>query len=283
MLSTTSGSRVLSVMAPLLGSVPTSVRRAGDGGSAVPAGAEDLQGVADLGVAVRRGDRAGPLLHRRTLDLHGRAAGAADQVVVVGGAAPAVDALAGLGAQRVDLAGVGEGLQGPVDRRQTDLLAALAEQGVDVLGAAEVVEGLQRRGDRPPLPGRPARTPVSVLVIVLPVDRVAVAVVDVVDVVAVGSTATWPQAGPWSWGCWSVSSWSGGSTSRKGARSRARWRSHAPIGQVATKPASESSTIVGPGRDGGPLGGERRDHQAAHRGGGAEQPSRRPASCGTSG
>ena len=80
--------------------------------SAGAAGAEDLEGVADVGVAVGGGDGAGPLLHGRALDLDGGAAGAADQVVVVGGAAAAVDALAGLGAQRVDLAGVGQRLQG---------------------------------------------------------------------------------------------------------------------------------------------------------------------------
>ena len=83
-----------------------------------------------------------------------RAAGAADQVVVVRAAAPAVEGLAVLGAQHVDLAGVGERLQRPVDRRQPDVLAARAEQVVDLLGAAEVLEGRERRGHRPPLPGR---------------------------------------------------------------------------------------------------------------------------------
>ena len=48
------------------------------------------------------------------------AAAAADQVVVVRVGAAPVDRLAVLGAQHVDLAGVGEPLQGPVDRGQPD-------------------------------------------------------------------------------------------------------------------------------------------------------------------
>ena len=65
----------------------------------------------------------------------------------VSGAAP-VDRLAVLVAQHVDLAGVGEPLQGAVDRRQADRLAAAGEQLVDLLGGAEVVE-------RTPAPRRP--------------------------------------------------------------------------------------------------------------------------------
>ena len=48
-----------------------------------------------------RGDRPGPALDGRTLDLDGPAAAAADQVVVMGVGAAAVDRLAVLGAQRV--------------------------------------------------------------------------------------------------------------------------------------------------------------------------------------
>src|ERR1700712_1778187 len=68
-------------------------------GSAGAAGTEDLQSVTDLGVPVRCCDRPGPLLHGRSLDLDGCSAGAADEVVVMGVAAAAVDALAGLRAQ----------------------------------------------------------------------------------------------------------------------------------------------------------------------------------------
>ena len=59
----------------------------------------------DVGEAVLGGDRAGPALDGRALDLDGRAALAADEVVVVRVGAAAVDRLAVLGAQHVDLAG----------------------------------------------------------------------------------------------------------------------------------------------------------------------------------
>ena len=68
--------------------------------------------------------------------------------------AAAVDRLAVLGAEQVDLAGLGEPLQGPVDGGQPDRLAALPEQVVDLLGGAEVVEGVEHLGDGPALPGR---------------------------------------------------------------------------------------------------------------------------------
>ena len=72
------------------------------------AGPEDLQRVADVGEAVLGGDGAGPALDRRALDLDGRPAGAADEVVVVRVGAAAPDGLAVLVAQHVDLAGVGQ-------------------------------------------------------------------------------------------------------------------------------------------------------------------------------
>ena len=96
----------------------------------------------------------GPALDGRALHLDGGAAGAADQVVVVRVGAAAVDRLAVLGAQQVDLAGLGQPLQGPVDRGQADGLAASPEQLVDLLRGAEVGEGAQGLDDRAPLPGR---------------------------------------------------------------------------------------------------------------------------------
>ena len=53
--------------------------------SAVRAGAEDLQVVADLAEAVLGGDGVGPALHGRAGDLDGPTAAAADQMVVVPG------------------------------------------------------------------------------------------------------------------------------------------------------------------------------------------------------
>jgi len=69
---------------------------------AVAADAKDLDGVADFGEAVFAGHSGGPRLDIAAMDLDGRAARSADQVVmVVFGAAP-VHRLAGVGAQRVD-------------------------------------------------------------------------------------------------------------------------------------------------------------------------------------
>ena len=160
----------------------------------------------DVGEAVLRGDPCGPALDRRVLDLDGAPAGAADQVVVVRAAAAPVDRLAVVGAQHVDLAVVGQGLQAAVDGGQPDRVAARRAAGVQVLGAAEVVELVEElrgtavrcrvgrraspRSARAVMPHRSWRRAVgvraSVLVVVdaALVRRVPVAVVDVVDVVA---------------------------------------------------------------------------------------------------
>src|SRR5688500_7205010 len=82
------------------------------------AGTEDLERVADVGVAVLGRDRARPPLDGRALDLDGRPARTAHQVVVVRVGAAAPDRLTVLVAQHVDLAGVGERGQRAVDRRE---------------------------------------------------------------------------------------------------------------------------------------------------------------------
>ena len=94
-------------------------------GPALRTGADDLQGVADVGEAVLTGDPVGPRLDRRPGDLDGAAAHPADQVVVVLGAAAAVERLAGVGADRVQLAVVGQRLDGAVDRRQPHPVAGV--------------------------------------------------------------------------------------------------------------------------------------------------------------
>jgi len=61
--------------------------------------------------------------------------------------APPVRRLAVGRAQYVDLAGVGERLQSPVNRGQADGLARAAELLVDLLGGPEVVEIVERGRD----------------------------------------------------------------------------------------------------------------------------------------
>jgi hypothetical protein len=100
------------------------------------------------------GDRVCPVLNSRTLDLDGAPAGSAHQVVVVPPAAPAIERLAVVHAQDVDLAGVGKALQRAVDRRQPDAVASAADHAVDLLRAAEAVQLGQGRAHGQPLPGR---------------------------------------------------------------------------------------------------------------------------------
>src|SRR4051812_14473815 len=99
-------------------------------------------------------DLVGPALDRRTLDLDGAAAVAADQVVVMAlGAAP-VRRFAVSGPEYVDLPRVGQRLEGPVDSGQADGLTGGPELLVDLLGGPEVVEILERRRYRRTLTGR---------------------------------------------------------------------------------------------------------------------------------
>src|SRR5690606_21496717 len=133
--------------APGGGSLPLRgpLRAGGPGRRALRAGTEDLHGVRDPGEAVLGADVLRPLLHRGPLHLHGLAAAAADQVVVVAfGCAGAVDRLAVVRAQHVDLTGVVQVLQRPVDGGQPDLGSLGAQVRIEVLSAAEsgaVVEG----------------------------------------------------------------------------------------------------------------------------------------------
>src|SRR5699024_9160689 len=108
---------VLSVMPPMVADRAT--RR---GSAAGRAEAEDLDGVVDLAEAVLGGRPLRPRLDGGALDLLDPAAGPAHQVVVVPGAAPAVEQLAVLVAQGVELVLVGEDLQVAVDGGQADRL-----------------------------------------------------------------------------------------------------------------------------------------------------------------
>src|SRR5215471_2213476 len=110
-------------------------------GGAVVAGAEDLDRVGDVCEAVRTGGRLGPALDVRAGHLHRRAAGPADQVVMVlAAAAGPVDLLA-VGGQHVGLGRPGHRGQRPVHRGQADPAARRAQPGVQVLGADEGAGG----------------------------------------------------------------------------------------------------------------------------------------------
>ncbi len=76
-------------------------------------------------------------------------------MVVVAGAAGAVDRLALGGAQHVDGAVGRHGLQRAVDRGQAHLLAGVAQQRVQLLRGAELVDVGEHRRHRGALPGGP--------------------------------------------------------------------------------------------------------------------------------
>src|SRR6185312_7809952 len=121
--------------------VVPSARRRVDLRRTLAAQPEDLDGVREVGEAVPLRDGLRPRLDRGSLDLDGRAAPPAHQVVVVLGArAPPVDGLARVGAEHVDLAAVGQRLQGAVHGGEADAVAAAAQLLVDLLGGAEVVD-----------------------------------------------------------------------------------------------------------------------------------------------
>lgn len=95
-----------------------------------------------------------PALHRLALDLDASAAAPAGQMVVVGvGPAPPVPDFAAGVADRVELAGLGQRLQMPVDSGEPDLLAARPELGVDLLRAGEAGQPAQHGGHSLGLPG----------------------------------------------------------------------------------------------------------------------------------
>src|SRR5260370_22710336 len=109
--------------------------------------------MAGVGEAVLAGHLGGPRLNVTALDLDSRAAGTADQMVMVVFGATPVHRLAGVGAQCVDEPVGGHRLQCAIHRGQTDALATAAQFVVQLLGGPELVEVLQQRRDRCALPG----------------------------------------------------------------------------------------------------------------------------------
>src|SRR5450756_2938796 len=99
-------------------------------------------------------DPRGPGLDARSVDLHGRAARPADQVVVVlATLAPTVEGLALAGSDHIDLVRLGERLQRAVDRGEPDRVPVRPKVLMQLLSAAEVVERDQRLGHRGALTG----------------------------------------------------------------------------------------------------------------------------------
>ena len=216
-----------------------------------PAQVPTISSVWDVGEAVRGGDRGGPSLHRRTLDLDRRATGAADQVMVVGVGAAAVDRLAVLVAQDVDQAVVGVQREGPVDGGEPDRdpARAAARAPAGRSGSRRRRSSASRTACRwGVVRGAPASEPGSVLVVVAAVHRVPVAVVDVVDVVAVLDrvVAALVAVHVLMRLLGLLVQRQGRSATGNGSGSRRRLRQD-PTGQAATKPASATSTIVAPG------------------------------------
>jgi hypothetical protein len=106
---------------------------------AVAATAEDLEMVLNLAEPVFGGDAVGPAFDSRAFDFDGAPAVPADQVVVVAHRASPVCGFAVVGADQVELVGVGHHLEGAIDRGQPDILPVSAEVIVDLAGGAEVI------------------------------------------------------------------------------------------------------------------------------------------------
>src|SRR5690606_10390070 len=99
----------------------------------VAAETEDLDGVGDIAEAMLVGDVDRPALHLFALHLDGAPAAAADQMMMMSGAAAPVERLSVIAAERIQQTAIGEHLEIAVDRRQSDGLAALTEHIVDLL------------------------------------------------------------------------------------------------------------------------------------------------------
>ena len=108
-------------------------------GGAVVAAAENFEMVLNIAEPVLVGDAVGPAFNSGAFDLDGAAAVPADEVVVVAHGAAPIGRLTVVGADQVDLVGVGHHLEGAVDGGQPDVLPVLAEVIVDLAGGAEVV------------------------------------------------------------------------------------------------------------------------------------------------
>jgi hypothetical protein len=111
--------------------------------------------VTDVLEAVLRGHAVGPSLDGGALHLHCPATFAAHQMMVMPGAAAAVDSFTIHAAQHVDLARVGQRLERPVDSCETNSRAALTQHRVQLLSAAKIRQVVEYGGDSGSLPSRP--------------------------------------------------------------------------------------------------------------------------------
>ena len=98
-------------------------------------------------------DRIGPLLDSRTGDLNCRAAGSAHKVMMMLAAAHAVDALALVIRELINLARLGQGLKCAVDGGQPDRGAAMAQIVMKLLCGTKIIDLSKQFGHCSALPG----------------------------------------------------------------------------------------------------------------------------------
>ena len=113
--------------------------------------------VLDVAKPVLVGDVVGPPLDGGAFDLDRASAVAADEMVMVAHRAASVGGFAVVGADQVELAGVGHHQQGAVHGCQPNVLTLVAEVVVDLAGGAELVGAGEQVGDSGALPRLPLR------------------------------------------------------------------------------------------------------------------------------
>ena len=131
-------------------------------GGACGAHAEDLERVTDVGEAMTGREISRPPLHRRALDLDGRAALPAHQMMMVAGTAtPAIQLFPIRQPHMVDLIRIRQQLQRAVHGRQPDRDPAVPQGGIKLLSTAELPGPGQQGENLGALPGVPSHACLS--------------------------------------------------------------------------------------------------------------------------
>jgi hypothetical protein len=124
---------------------------------AVATPAEDFEMVLNIAEPVFGGNAVSPAFDSRAFDLNGAPAVPANEMVMVAHRATSVGGFAVVGADQVELVGIGHHLKSAIDGGQPDVFAVSAEVIVNLAGGAEVVGAGEQVGNGGTLPRLPLR------------------------------------------------------------------------------------------------------------------------------